>query len=250
MLTTIQLKNKTVTIDLSKPLDISIPLRAGDDNVNAFYIPPVKIEPFEMGRFIGDVNKGGACNVNNITFNPHGNGTHTECVGHISTEKFTINKCLTQFWFDAELITITPKTLANGDAEIMLDDVKSKLQRKQPEALVIRTSPNTDEKINKQYSGTNPVYINKDLASYLVSLGVKHLLIDIPSVDKEDDGGQLSAHHIFWQYPQNIRLDATITELVYVKNEIIDGSYMINIQIASFENDVSPSKPVLYKTKN
>ena len=33
---------------------------------------------------------------------------------------------------------------------------------------------------------------------YIVSLGVKHLLVDIPSVDRLFDDGILSAHNIFW----------------------------------------------------
>jgi len=31
-----------------------------------------------------------------------------------------------------------------------------------------------------------------------------------------------------------------------VNNSIKDGLYLLNLQIASFEIDVSPSKPVLY----
>jgi arylformamidase len=34
--------------------------------------------------------------------------------------------------------------------------------------------------------------------------------------------------------------------MIYVPNSIFDGTYLLNIQIASFENDASPSKPVLY----
>ncbi len=37
------------------------------------------------------------------------------------------------------------------------------------------------------------------------------------------------------------------TELIFVRDEVEDGSYLLNLQIASFENDASPSKPVLYK---
>ena len=43
------------------------------------------------------------------------------------------------------------------------------------------------------------------------------------------------------------RLDCTITELIYVPDDIPDGLYLLNLQIASFEIDVSPSKPVLYQ---
>jgi hypothetical protein len=76
---------------------------------------------------------------------------------------------------------------------------------------------------------------------------VEHLLIDMPSIDREMDEGKLLAHHAFWQYPENTQFHKTITEFIYVNNEIIDGTYLLNLQIASFENDASPSKPVLYK---
>ena len=69
----------------------------------------------------------------------------------------------------------------------------------------------------------------------------------MPSVDKEVDGGVLAAHHVFWNYPENTQTHRTITELIYVPNDVYDGSYLLNLQIASFENDATPSKPVLYK---
>ena len=73
------------------------------------------------------------------------------------------------------------------------------------------------------------------------------MLIDLPSVDREKDDGLLLAHKAFWNYPEATRLDATITEFIYVSNKIEDGSYLLNLQIAPFHNDASPSKPVLYK---
>ena len=107
--------------------------------------------------------------------------------------------------------------------------------------------PNTKEKLSKQYSNTNPTYLLEDAAIYLKETGVKHLLIDVPSVDKEKDGGKLLAHNAFWNTKGKLRLDATITELIFVPNSIEDGTYFLNLQIAPFENDATPSKPVLYK---
>ena len=75
---------------------------------------------------------------------------------------------------------------------------------------------------------------------------MKHLLIDLPSVDKEKDEGKLLAHKAFWNYPEKPRYQATITEFIYVPNQVKDGSYLLNLQIASFHNDAAPSKPVLY----
>ena len=102
------------------------------------------------------------------------------------------------------------------------------------------------------YSGFNPPYMAADAMEYIVSCGVEHLLIDLPSVDREEDGGKLLAHKAFWKYPetkQDRREKCTLSELIYVDNGIKDGFYLLNIQIASFEIDVSPSKPVLYELK-
>ena len=76
---------------------------------------------------------------------------------------------------------------------------------------------------------------------------VKHLLIDLPSVDREKDGGKLLSHHAFWQVPENPRMEATISELIYVPDEIKDGQYLLELQFAPFDNDASPSRPVLYR---
>lgn len=233
-------------VDFSLPHDISIPLRAGEMNTNAFYIPPMQIEPFKVEGFVGDVNKGGSCNVNNILFNPHGNGTHTECVGHISGERFTINQCLKHFFFIAELISVTPQSIFD-DHIIKKEHIEKLLGDKRPEALIIRTRPNSDLKLTRRYSGTNPAYLHHEAAAYIRECGIQHLLIDLPSVDKEDDGGQLLAHHEFWNYPSAPRTECTITELIYVPDEIRDATYLLNLQFASFENDASPSKPVVYK---
>jgi kynurenine formamidase len=246
MFASIQHKGKTYKTDFSKPIDISIPLRAGAQNVSAWDTPPVKIEPVKVGDWVGEVKSGASVNFRNITFNPHGNGTHTECVGHISKEDYSVNQALKEFFFIAELISILPEE-KDGDFMITEEHIKNCLEDKKPEALVIRTISNPPSKRDAQYTGTNPPYITEGAMRHIVSLGVNHLLIDMPSVDKEKDGGKVAAHHIFWDYPNNTQTGKTITELIYVPNDVLDGTYLLNLQIASFENDATPSKPVLYK---
>ncbi len=117
---------------------------------------------------------------------------------------------------------------------------------KKRDAVVIRTIPNTIEKLSQHYSHTNPPYLLSEAAIYLRDKGVKHLLIDLPSVDKEQDNGELLAHNAFWNTAGRTRMDATITEFIFVPNTVLDGTYFLNLQIAPFENDATPSKPVLY----
>lgn len=244
---------KSFEIDLSKPLDISIPLTNTDENPIAWYIEKPVIEPVRFGDWVGKVSEGSSStNFNNIFFNPHGHGTHTECLGHITRDFFSINQCLKTFFFTAELVTLRP--YVQGDDQVITKiQIQAALEGKTPEAIVIRTLPNALEKKSRKYSNTNPPYLDQAAATFIREIGIKHLLIDLPSVDKEHDEGKLLAHKAFWNVTDvdklnaDARLDATITEMIYVSDAITDGSYILNLQIASFENDASPSKPVLYK---
>lgn len=148
--------------------------------------------------------------------------------------------------FHAELISVLPDHQENGDQVISKRSIELILEGRKAEALIIRTISNSSVKLVTQYSSTNPPYISKEAIEYILSLGYEHLLLDLPSVDKEVDGGVLAAHHAFWEYPNNTQSQRTITEMIYVPNEVLDGTYILNLQIASFENDASPSKPVLY----
>ena len=247
MKTTIHLHNRTVQIDLSKPLDISIPLNSGAKNPHAWYIGMPKIEPVREGEWVAKVSEGASINFNDIYFNPHAHGTHTESYGHISEEFYSVNEALTQYFFLAEVITVAPESFGDDDFVISKKQIEKALSGKSPEAVVIRTIPNLSEKKRKHYSHTNWPYLLEEAALFLRKTGVKHLLIDLPSVDRENDDGELLAHRAFWNYPNNPRKDATITEFIYVSNKIKDGSYILNLQIAPFVNDASPSKPILYK---
>ena len=242
----IHANSRTYTIYVDQPIDISIPLRASKDNVNAWYLPPPKIYPAKLKNWTGSVKSGAAVNFNSIEFNPHAHGTHTECVGHITEETYSINSCLKQFLFVSEVITVVPEK-RDEDLIISEKQMQYAIGNKKREAVVIRTLPNTKDKLSRHYANTNPPFLSEAAAIYLRNKGVKHLLIDLPSVDKEKDNGELLAHKAFWDVHGAIRKEATITELIYVPNAVKDGKYILNLLVAPFQNDASPSKPILYK---
>ena len=253
MKTTIIHNNSTFQIDLLKPIDISIPLTNDNQNPIAWYQNAPEIEPVKMGDWIGKVSEGkSSTNFNNIFFNPHAHGTHTECLGHITSDFYSINQCLKQFFFTAELISVDPKRVGE-DLVITKGQIESALGGNSPEAIIIRTLPNSESKKHLNYSNTNPPYLEEGAAIFIREKGIQHLLIDLPSVDKEHDEGKLLAHKAFWnvkdvnQVNKDARFNCTITEMIYVNDDVKDGSYILNLQFASFENDASPSKPVLYK---
>ncbi len=243
MIAELQVAQKKVKVDLSRGHDISIPVRRGQDSVEAFYIPHAQMNPFKAGGFIGSVQEGGACNCENILFNAHGNGTHTECVGHVSKEAHYLPDSLKNYFFLCRVLSIQPIEQADGDYLILPHQIPDEIQ---VPALAIRTLPNAESKLTAHYSGTNPIYLHPDTALKIRNLGIQHVLIDQPSVDREEDGGLLAAHKNFWNYPAAPRLEATITEFIFIPNGVSDGEYVLNLMVSGMESDAVPSKPVLY----
>lgn len=233
-------------IDLNKGVDLSIPLSNDENNPLAWYVKPPRFEAVMEDGWVGSVKKGGAVNFRNIFFNPHGHGTHTECLGHITPEIHSINEHLNQYFFQAVIVSVEPEN--RGEDKFITPKSLMALEKYEKiEALIIRTLPNDREKQSKNYSSTNPPYIDVQCLDIINKLNVKHLLIDLPSVDKESDDGKLAFHHGFWEVPENPRFDRSITELIYVPIEAKDGEYLLNLQVAPFENDAAPSRPVVYR---
>jgi kynurenine formamidase len=96
------------------------------------------------------------------------------------------------------------------------------------------------------WSGSHPPYVHPAAMHLIVERGVEHLLIDLPSVDPEEDAGALTAHRIFWNYPDAPREPATITELIYVPDHLLDGQYLVDLNAAAFDGDAAPSRPTIY----
>lgn len=240
-------QDRTFKANLNKPCDISIPT----GQVKCFYAPDFETTPYTSGDFIGSVKKGAPVNFYNVYFNPHGNGTHTESLGHVTRKQESINSVLNQFHFISYLLSVDLEKRKNGDHVITLKSLKKNAPREFPKALILRTRPNRKTKLTKDYSGTNPPYLDKKAMHFLVNNGIEHLLIDLPSVDREVDKGILASHHIFWGLDTAVRKKArkhcTITEMIFVDNTIKDGLYLLNLQCPPFNLDAAPSRPVIYK---
>ena len=258
----IEIKNKKYNIDFSQGIDISIPLCFNGEQPNTYGVNKASSIPYEDGQFVGDTRKGGPCNFETYSFTPHCNGTHTECIGHITRERVDILSSLNEEIIASTIVSILPKKsnekyvpeLNEDDLLITREDLKVKLKNTKPEflkALIIRTLPNFEQKKNRNYMAKLPPFLSVEAMNYIVSLGVEHLLIDTPSVDRLFDQGHLSSHNIFWETKQkefNVSAkNKTITEMIFVPSEVKDGRYLLNLQIPAFVSDAAPSRPVLYK---
>lgn len=229
-------------VDLEKGFDLSIPFSV-NGQLNAYYAPKVEMSPVRMGDWVGEVSQGASVNYRNISFNPHGNGTHTECVGHIDVDVHSINQNFKEFHCMAQVMSIEPMSISGNDC-VILPEQLPKIEG--VPAIIIRTLPNETAKRSRNYSGSNPAYLHHDTVAELVRNGCRHLILDLPSVDREEDGGKLLGHRKFWNYPEFTRFNCSITELAYVPDEVHDGLYLLNLQVAPFENDAAPSRPVIF----
>ena len=264
----IDLSGKSYSLDLENPVDLSIPLRFNEAQPNTYGVPPAVSKAYEDEHFIGDTRRGGSCNFEVQTLTPHCNGTHTECAGHISLERISVSRTLKDLLIPSTLITIEPERADNTPESYVPDKSKDdflitakqlyyKLNDSPKEFLkgvIIRTLPNEDSKKSRNYDKQPASFFSMEAMDYIAELGVDHLVVDIPSVDRAFDEGKLSAHHLFWAVPQgshDIDPDAyslkTITEMVFIPNDVADGNYFLNIQIPAFVADAAPSRPILYR---
>lgn len=236
-----QWNNVRYEVDLSCGVDLSTPYGA-PNSVSAWGSPPVRFEPVRYGDWVGSVAAGASVNFFDIQLNPHGNGTHTEWAGHILPERGSVNDQLRLFWFPALLADVR----VEGDGSIQ-EPFSLMEHQHLPEAVILRTSKSYTPPEDGNYSGAHPPYLLPEFAQTLAKKGVQHLLIDLPSVDPEEDGGALSAHKAFWGIDKGeLRSGATISELLRIPASLQEGLYLLNLQMAPIANDASPSRPIVF----
>jgi kynurenine formamidase len=238
--------------------DISIPLRFNEAQPTFFGAAAASAEPITAGSFVGDVRHGGSCNCSVHTLAPHCNGTHTECVGHITQERLSVRDLAIRHLSAALLITVTPELSAEttGDRVISPAALSAAIDTASLgdyQALIVRTLPNDSSKLARNYdAGPMPPYFSLDAMRHIVEHGIDTLVVDLPSIDRAQDGGKLAAHRIFWGMPAGstsaatvTRRHATITEMAFIDDTIADGPYLLNLQVPPFVIDAAPSRPIL-----
>ncbi len=73
------------------------------------------------------------------------------------------------------------------------------------------------------------------------------------SIQSLDGGIQTGFHSIVFAERRLIATgysSSTITELIYVPDHVPDGEYLLNLQIAPFNADASPSRPIIFPIDN
>jgi arylformamidase len=225
-------------------------------------------KPLTVGDFSGRVDRGASCNASVLSLTPHANGTHTEGIGHLTVERVDVQGLIPRRLLLATLLTIEPE-LAGDSADSSspaprADDLlmtRGAIERAWPaapapaltaHAAVIRTLPNELDKFSEQHAASAP-FLSREAVTWLVGQGIEHLVLDVPSADRSSDGGELTAHRIFFglpagssSMPEAQRPRSTITELAFVDDALADGWYFLSLQSPAICGDAVPSRPVLY----
>lgn len=264
----LQVNRHEVRVDLERPFDLSVELDFQGPQMRHFGAPRASSQPFSVPGFPGSVTRGASCNCDSITLIPHCNGTHTECVGHLTREPLHAQRIVPRSLLPALLLSAEPvassQTSESSDPAPLADDrlvTRRALQAGwptelpiTPRAVVIRTLPNEPAKRTRDYTDMTPPYLTREAAQYLVERDIEHLIVDLPSIDRAHDEGRMTAHRLFFGLPAGesglahaARSQCTITELAYVADAVADGPYLLQLQVPAINGDAVPSRPLLYR---
>lgn len=246
---------------LSEPVSLARTLDFAGAHPRAFGAPAATTAPFVAGGFNGEVARGASCNCRSVTLIPHCNGTHTESVAHLTLDTLAIESIVPLQPVPAVLVTVAPVEATStgegtdpaprpGDRVVTAEAIARAWPRgwpadfPAPEALVLRTGDG---------AGSPPPYLTREAAALAAARGIRHLVLELPSVDREDDGGRLAGHREFFGLPAAStaladakRADCTVTELALVPASCRDGAGALQLQVTPWLGDAVPSRPLWF----
>ncbi len=248
------------TVDLAAPAPLSWPLRfdPAGHNPEAFGLPRPTAAPVVAGSFVGDVARGGSVNCYTMSLCTHGAGTHTECRGHITPGGGDVHATLDEGLLPATVVTVHPAPragtvdeaagkVADTDRVIVRAALEASplLQQKSVHHTAIVVRAVGQAAAAPSFTGTNPPYFTPAAIDFLRELGCRHLVTDLPSIDREDDGGGTPAHKAFFAGEAR----RTITEMARIEDAVHDGRYLLDLQVPPFVFESAPSRPLLFAVR-
>lgn len=246
--------------DLAAGIDLALPVDFNDRNPSFYDLPQPRLTAVEGGGFIGDTARGGSCNCSTLELTPHGSMTHTESAAHLDSNEATIAEAAPKQLLICQLVSVPIQLFGGSDEsyngfEADEDWVVSAAalnahwpRRQGAQALVIRTLPD-EGKARRNYKEQPAPYLTHEAVELIAARGIDHLVLDLPSLDRHEDGGSLPNHRIFWQLPLGGRAAAdqrTVTELALIPKGVQDGLYLLDLQVPRMLCDAAPSRPLLF----
>lgn len=235
-----------------------------------FDAPPAHAWPHRVGNFSGSVLTGASCNCRNLQLTPHASGTHSESAGHLTSDEFPVLPLLPMTPQPGLLLRIgtelAKNTTESADFKPLPDDrlITAAALRAawpvtapfRPQALIIATESSLHGTRVSTRELQIPPYLSRECAEWLVENDIQHLVVEVPSIDRLQDAGQLTAHRIFFGFPPQrspatpllasaaTRAQATITELAAVDADIANGHGFLQIQAPAIDGDAIPTRPI------
>lgn len=239
-------------VDLGRPVDLSIPIDFAGPALRHFGAPAPRVTPYAVEGFTGAVATGASCNCGTITLTPHCNGTHTECVAHLTLEPLDAWRVVPVAPVPALVVSVAPAA-AGGDLVVTRAALEAawpgETAAPAPLALILRTAAP-----DARGADAPPPYVEANAAEYIVARGIAHLVIDQPSLDRAHDAGRLAAHRVFFGLPPGSRRladaarpQATLTEYASVPDALADGPCVLAWQVPAIAGDAVPSRPLAYR---
>ena len=254
------LANTGYRADLSAGIDLALPVDFNEQNPSFYGLPQPRMTAVEAGGFVGDTRRGGSCNCTTLELTPHGSMTHTESAAHLDEREATIAEAAPKQLLACQLVSVTTQPFGDGDEsyngfesdEDLIISAEALQSQWSPidgvQALVLRSLPD-EGKATRDYSDVPAPYLTHEAIEVILARGIDHLVLDLPSLDRYEDGGLLPNHRIFWQLPLGGRAAAahrTVTELALIPKEALDGLYLLDLQVPRMLCDAAPSRPLLF----
>jgi arylformamidase len=251
-------------LDFGAATSLALPLTFDGAQPRHFGAPAARSMPYVAGGFNGEVARGASCNCRRLELVPHCNGTHTEGAGHLTLEADLLHEIIPAAPLPALLLSVVPEAAGEtredtdpaphpGDRLLTASAIAAAWPRDlpfAPRALLLRT-PNDPQKPFRDYTTLNPAYLSRQAVGLIVARGIEHLVLDLPSLDRSDDGGRLTGHRLFFGLPpastrlaDATRRHCTLTEFAWFPDALRDGPCALLLQVPAFSGDAVPSRPL------
>jgi len=267
----LQFGGQKLRVAMERGVSLAIPVEFGAPGPRHFGAPAPTAIPYSVGAFSGSVATGASCNCSVLTINPHCQMTHTESVAHLTREPGDTWRVVPRGLLPAVVVSVLPEPARESNESTDpqpwgTDTLITKRRLRaawpmarpaasniEPVAAIIRTLPNDGGKRARDYTDSVPPYLTREAVEWLVEKRIEHLVVDVPSVDRTHDEGHLVGHRLFFGLPpgshsrgDSARSRATITELAFVPDEVVDGPCVLSLAVPALGGDAVPSQPIVY----
>ncbi len=256
---------KAWVCDESAGCDATLPFDPALRGGRAFGLRPTTVAAVEIGggRSLR-VDDGAPVDCADVMLNPHGGGTHVECVGHIVADAWTLADVEMPGLLPATLLEVKVEALGGcgehaGGKSAGTDRVLTARALTEAwdacgvegfdEAIAVRTDAASALPVGADWTGTNPPYPTIEAMDWLAGRARSLLVLDLPSLDREDDGGTTPNHRRWWGLPDGARTlgavaapQRLICELARFGPDLAPGPHLLRLDVAPIASDAAPAR--------